>query len=147
MYHEYARRSVRISYIRNNMITLAPQCRFIHDILSVNFLSLGLSGKHHYVICISEIKTNLLHLCQELETTDSEQTRRLLLFGRKEGHMAPGGAAAKPCASSDRIYAWSRIALHPNTCAAFIEITLPGLGVVANASDCEHTLLNVGVKI
>lgn len=121
----------RISYIRNNMITLAPLCRFVHDILSVNSLLLGFSGKHHYVICISEIKTNLLDLCQELETTDFEQTHCLLLFRRKEGHMVPGGATAKPCASSDRIYAWSCITFHPNTCTAFINITMPGLGTDA----------------
>lgn len=128
---------LQISYIRNNMITSAPLSRFTHDILSVNFLLLGFSGKHHYVICISEIKTNLLDLCQELETSDFEQMLRLLLFRRKEGHMVPGGATVKLCASSDRTHAWSCITLHPNThthkhtCTAFINITRPGLGTVA----------------
>ncbi len=138
------------------MITSAPLRRFTQDILSVNFLLLGFSGKHHYVICISEIKTNLLDLCQELETTDFQQTHRLLLFRRKEGHMVPGGATAKPCVSSDRIYAWSGITPHPNTrthtCTAFINITTPGMGAVARllrrqqGSCCLCMLLYVGVE-
>ncbi len=70
--------------------------------------------------------------------------------------MVPGGTTAKPFSSSDRIYAWSGITLHPNkhthTCTAFINITMPGMGAVARllrrqqGSCCVHMLLYVGVK-